>query len=90
MTMTIRADAVEATLCEDGKTIMVEAFRGDNSLGMWQIDLGKTVPDIDHEKIAEGAMKLMRRAFGQKLHDQLSVWVRRTALRAPGGASAKP
>lgn len=43
-----RTDAVECHLCEDSRTVVVEAFRGDESVGTAHIDLPQPTAAIDY------------------------------------------
>jgi len=71
-----KIDAVECVLCEDGRSVMIEAFNGDHSLGMWSFDLGSTRPDFDEHKAASAAFRFMQKAHGQKWRDHLAAWLR--------------
>ena len=72
----MKIDSAECVLCEDGRTVMIEAFRGDESAGMWFFDLGQTQPHFDEAKAASAAFQFMQKAHGQKWRDHLAAWLR--------------
>ena len=72
----IHFDTIDAVLCEDDQTVVLEAFAGDHTVDRWSFTLASPCKHFQRRVVARKARELMRTAPAG-WQDQMANWLNR-------------